>query len=83
MIVVKIYATGCKSCSLTAELVALVADELRVDIEIQTITDLRAIINAGIINTPCLMIDDIVLKSGAVPSVQLIREHLSMYVPIH
>lgn len=73
---VKVYGTGCKSCATTAEIIEQVARELALDVEVEKVTDLEQIMQAGIINTPGVTINGEVKHSGSVPSVGLVQEML-------
>ncbi|CAM4199053.1 thioredoxin family protein [Vibrio agarivorans] len=77
---IQIYGSGCNNCTLTAELVAQVAQELDQQVTIEKVTSLEAIMEAGIMSTPGVMIDGEIKHTGSVPSVDLVRELLKQDV---
>jgi len=77
----KYLGTGCKKCKQLEELVKEVVKETKVDAEVIKVTDIKAIVEAGIMLTPGLMIDGKVKFTGKVPSkadlVKMITENIS------
>ncbi|HBP64092.1 MAG TPA: redox-active disulfide protein 2 [Desulfosporosinus sp.] len=78
---IKVLGTGCKKCKQLEELVKEVVKETKVDAEVIKVTDIKAIVEAGIMLTPGLMIDGKVKFTGKVPSkadlVKMITENIS------
>jgi len=73
---IQILGTGCPKCKqLTANVEQAVAD-LDLDAEIDKITDLQDIMEAGVMMTPALAIDGEVKAAGKVLSVDQIKELL-------
>ncbi|MDN2481422.1 thioredoxin family protein [Vibrio agarivorans] len=77
---IQIYGSGCQNCTVTAERIAQVAQELGQQINIKKVTSLEAIMEAGIMSTPGVMIDGEIKHTGSVPSVDLVRELLTQDV---
>lgn len=65
---IKVLGTGCKKCKQLEELVKEVVKETKVEAEVIKVTDIKDIVNAGIMLTPGLMIDGKVKFTGKVPS---------------
>lgn len=65
---IKVLGSGCARCSNTKKLIAQVAEELGVDVEIEAVTDLMKITEYDVISTPGVVIDGVVVSSGKVPS---------------
>lgn len=65
---VKILGTGCANCKNTAALVDTVAREKGVPIELEKVEDLPSIMAYGVMSTPGVVIDGVVVHAGGVPS---------------
>ena len=64
---VKVLGTGCANCKNTLALVASVAREKGVTIELEKVEDLPAIYGFGVMSTPGVVIDGVVVHAGGVP----------------
>ena len=65
---VKILGTGCANCKNTQALVEPVAREKGVEIELAKVEDLPSIMGYGVMSTPGVVIDGVVVHAGGVPS---------------
>ena len=65
---VKILGTGCANCKNTLALVETVAREKGVPIALKKIEDLPSIIGYGVMSTPGVVIDGVVVHAGGVPA---------------
>lgn len=73
----QILGTGCPKCNKLAELAERVAREQNLDYTLEKITDITAIMAAGVMMTPALMVDGEVKVSGRVPTVPELQIMLS------
>ena len=73
----EIYGSGCAKCRLLAEHAEEAAKDLGVDFSIEKVTDMNAIIDAGVLRTPALAVDGTVVVEGAVPSARKILSYLA------
>ena len=64
---VKILGTGCANCQTTYKLVADVAKARGVEIQLEKIEDLKAIMAQGVMSTPGVVVDGKVVHAGGVP----------------
>jgi small redox-active disulfide protein 2 len=64
---VKVLGTGCANCKSTLALVEAVAREKGVEIQLEKIEDLKAIMSYGVMSTPGVVIDGKVVHAGGVP----------------
>ncbi len=64
---VKVYGPGCKRCEATAEMVKAAAAKLGLDVEVEKVTDPRAIVEAGVMSTPGVAIDGRLVHAGGLP----------------
>ncbi len=65
---VMVLGTGCAKCRNTVALVEAVAREREVPIIIEKVEDLPSIMGYGVISTPGVVIDGVVVHSGGVPA---------------
>ncbi len=65
---VKILGTGCANCKNTLALVETVAREKGVQIQMEKVEDLPSIMNYGVMSTPGVVIDGVVVHAGGVPT---------------
>ena len=65
---VKVLGTGCASCRNTLTLVEQVAREKGMQIELEKVEDLPTIMGYGVMSTPGVVIDGVVVHAGGVPA---------------
>ena len=65
---VKILGTGCANCKNTMALVEQVAKEKGVTIKLEKVEDLPSIMGYGVMSTPGVVIDGVVVHAGGVPA---------------
>lgn len=73
--VIKVLGSGCPTCKTLHEIVVEAVGEE--DIEVQYVTDIAALIEAGIMTSPALMIDEKVVCAGRLPTKEEVREYIS------
>lgn len=74
---IQILGTGCPKCSKLAENAEAAAAGLRIEYEIEKVTDINDIISFGVVMTPALVVDGDVKSVGKVPSVEDIKKILA------
>ena len=72
----KIYGSGCTKCNLLAAHAETAAQELGISYELEKVTDINSIIDAGVIRTPALAVDEKIVVVGKVPSAEKIKKFL-------
>jgi small redox-active disulfide protein 2 len=72
----KIYGSGCAKCALLTQHAETAARELGIDYDLVKVTDMNAIIDAGIMRTPALAVDDRIVVEGRVPSANELKKVL-------
>ena len=65
---VKILGTGCANCKNTLAIVEQVAKEKGVEIKLEKVEDLPSIMGFGVMSTPGVVIDGVVVHAGGVPA---------------
>ncbi|MCW8995810.1 MAG: thioredoxin family protein [Psychromonas sp.] len=73
---INVYGSGCKNCVNTAELIKKTAEQLQVEISLSKVTDLQAIMEAGVVSTPAVSVDGKLVHSGSVPDLQTVKGFL-------
>lgn len=73
----QILGKGCAKCVALGEHTAAAAQALGLDYEIEKVTDINAIIDAGVMTTPALVVNGDVKSAGKVLSVEDIKKLLS------
>ena len=71
-----IYGSGCAKCNLLTQHAEAAARELGASYELEKITEINAIIDAGIMHTPALAVDDRIVVEGKVPSAGELKRYL-------
>ncbi len=78
---VRVLGPGCRRCETLYERVSRVVEETgRADITAEHVTDPDEILTYGPILTPALVIDDLLVLSGRVPTESAVRELLSKHL---
>jgi len=67
---VKVLGPGCARCKALTEMVRQAALQAGVDIELEKIEDMAAIVSHGVMSTPGLVIDGKLVHSGSLPDAQ-------------
>ena len=70
----QILGTGCSKCIKLTENTETAAKDLGIDYEIEKVTDIKDIMNFGVMMTPALSVDGKVKVVGKVASVEEIKE---------
>ncbi|MCU0282550.1 MAG: thioredoxin family protein [Candidatus Nanopelagicales bacterium] len=66
---IKILGPGCKNCANLERATRQAVDDLGLEATIEKVTDYGQIASYGVMRTPGLVVDEQVLVSGRVPSV--------------
>lgn len=74
-----VLGTGCKNCKTLEEYTKKAVEELGIDAQIEKEEDIQKIMAYGIMRTPGLVVDEMVVMSGKVPKVEEIKEMLSKF----
>ena len=76
MIKLQIFGTGCAKCQMLGRHAEAAAKALDLDYELEKVTDMNAIIDAGVMTTPALAVDGQIKVSGRVPTVAALKSLL-------
>ena len=74
---IQVYGSGCDKCKKLAANVETAARNLGLEIELEKVTDIAAITDAGILMTPALAVDGKIVSSGKVLSSEELEKRLN------
>jgi small redox-active disulfide protein 2 len=78
MKIIKVLGTGCANCKRTLALIEETARAKGVDIQLDKVEDIGAIVAYGVMSTPGVVIDGTVVHAGGVPDRKAIEGWLSV-----
>jgi small redox-active disulfide protein 2 len=64
---IKVLGSGCRNCQTTSQLIQDAAKARGIEIELEKIEDMAAILGYGVMSTPGVVIDGKVVHAGGVP----------------
>jgi glutaredoxin len=70
---VKVLRSGCNKCIKTAELIKNIAAENEVPVNIVKETSAEIIMQYGVLSTPAVVIDEVLVHSGSIPDKKKIQ----------
>ena len=73
---IKVYGSGCKGCQTLHQNVIDALAEMNIAADVQYITDMQKIMEAGIMGMPALAVNDKIVSSGKVLSVADVKKYL-------
>lgn len=65
---IKVLGTGCANCKSTMKLIEEAAKEKGVEVQLEKVEDIQAIMSYGVMSTPGVVVDGKVVHAGGVPS---------------
>ncbi len=74
---VKILGTGCAKCNQLADALKAVIASEGIEADVQKVQDIQEIVSYGVMSTPGLVVDGVVVCSGKVPSGDELRVMLT------
>lgn len=73
----QILGAGCANCVRLAKNVEAAANQIGMEFTLEKVTDIQAIMRAGVLKTPALVVDGQVKLYGRVPSVEELKTILA------
>ncbi|MEZ9197474.1 thioredoxin family protein [Shewanella sp. 10N.286.54.B9] len=73
---IEILGSGCKKCTNLAADVEQIANDMSVNFELEKVTDMDAILDYGVMSTPAIVVDGVVMTAGKVPTKHEIEQLL-------
>jgi len=74
---IKVLGSGCRNCEITYNAFQAAAKQAGVEIRLEKVTDIAAIMAYGVMSTPGVVIDGKVVHAGSVPGPEQIRNWLA------
>lgn len=74
---ITVYGPGCMKCKKTEENVRQVLAETGVEAVVEHVTDIQAIVAAGVMSTPAVAVDGVVKVKGRVPTAEELRQAIA------
>ncbi len=74
---IKVLGSGCPSCKALYESTKKAVEDNK-EITVEYITDISALLEAGVMASPALLIDEKIVSVGRVPSEDEIKEYIKM-----
>lgn len=71
---IKVLGSGCGNCKKLYELVKKAVQELKLQVEVEYITDMQKIVESGLIQMPAILINDKPVLSGMVSDFKKIKD---------
>lgn len=64
----KVLGSGCTNCTKTAQLIEQTAKEQGVEVTVEKVTDMEAIMGYGVMRTPAVVYEEQVIHAGGIPA---------------
>jgi small redox-active disulfide protein 2 len=64
---IKVLGSGCRNCEITANVICAAAKQAGVEIELEKVTDIAEIMAYGVMSTPGVVVDGVLVHSGSIP----------------
>lgn len=65
---IRVYGSGCANCKKLEALCNEAVQELRIEAIVEKVTDMQAIVKAGLLSTPGLEINGKMISAGKIPT---------------
>lgn len=75
--IVKVLGPGCANCVNLEKATRTALDRLGLDAEVVKVTDFPTIVGYGVLKTPALVVDEMVVVSGRVPTADEVEQLLT------
>lgn len=73
---VKVLGTGCAKCKQTVALIEQAAQAKGVNVTLEKVEDIQAIMSYGVMSTPGVVVDGKVVHAGGVPAREKVEKWL-------
>lgn len=76
---IKVLGSGCANCKKLYDNVTKAVSELGLDAQLLYVTDLKAIAQSGLLRTPGLIIDNVIVSYGRVMTVEEVKQRIENF----
>lgn len=74
---IKVFGPGCAKCEEARKLVEKVVQENNLDASVEKVSDFKEMMRLGIMSTPAVTVDDVVMCTGRAPTAAELLSWLS------
>jgi small redox-active disulfide protein 2 len=74
---ITVYGPGCMKCQKAEENVRRVLADTGVEATVEHVTDMQAIVAAGVLSTPAVAVDGVIKLKGRVPTADEVRQWIA------
>ena len=74
---IRVLGTGCPTCKKLHEAVINAVKELNLNTEVEYINDIQAMLDLGVMSSPVLVVNDVPVAVGQVPSFEKIKQFIT------
>ena len=78
---IQVYGMGCSSCQKLYDLACEAVQELGANVRVEKVEDLQALMAAGVMRTPGLAFDGILVLQGKIPTLPTLRDWIEKAMP--
>lgn len=76
---IKVLGSGCANCKKLYDNVTKAVSEMGLDAQLLYVTDLKAIAQSGLLRTPGLIIDNVIVSYGRVMTVEEAKQRIENF----
>jgi small redox-active disulfide protein 2 len=73
---IRVLGSGCSKCKKTAAIIQSVADKNGISVNVVKESSPEVMMRYGVMSTPAVVVDDILVNSGSIPKKEEIEEWL-------
>ncbi len=74
---IKVLGTGCTKCKKLEEVTRKAVEEMNLNATVEKVEEIQKIMQYSVMRTPALVVDEKVVLSGELPSLEKIKEILA------
>jgi len=74
---ITVYGPGCAKCKHTEELIRKIIAETGATAEVEKVGDIREMVKAGVMSTPAVAVDGVLMMAGRVPRPEEVKAWLA------
>ena len=74
---ITVYGPGCMKCQKTEEIVRHAVEAAGIQATVVRVTDMQAIVAAGVMSTPTVAVDGVVKLAGRIPKMDEVRQWIT------
>lgn len=74
---IKVLGSGCRNCETTYKIIEAAAQQAGVEIALEKVEDIAIIMGYGVMSTPGVVVDEVVVHSGGLPGPDDVKKWLN------